>query len=349
MTAAELYQEDWHGFEIVGYETSLGLCVTYHCRVRRKQKDVFAFEGLVVSGDILGSALEQELLVASPQEVALQRVRAIIDLETYAPGQTIERRLYEWTKSGIPQRELRRRLLEVFYGIWQKLPKSYKPERVDMDGLCMELSISENEYFSAVDYLLGKKHLKRWAEWQDEQNYYRLHITPDGIDAYEEGLLVGPVVEELVADTREFVDSNLERLCPKAAQKLAETYASLVQGDSELRWSQVAFACRQVLQDFTDAICDPAFLGETVELPEKSKTKDKIRAALLARTPKVGKTERRLLEALSAHIDDYFDKLNRYIQKHVHPDRKDQVSAESAKRCLMYTYLLMADLLSLLL
>ena len=169
------------------------------------------------------------------------------------------------------------------------------------------------------------------------------------MDAHEHGLLVGPVVEELVADTREFVDSNLERLSPKSAAKLAETYTDLVQGDSELKWSQVAYACRDILQDFTDAICDPQFLGVQVQLPPKANTKDKIRAALQARIPKVGKTERKLLESLAQYIDDYFDKLNDFIQKNVHPPRQEQVGSEAAKRCVIYTYLLIADLLSLLL
>lgn len=83
-------------------------------------------------------------------------------------------------------------------------------------------------------------------------------------------------------------------------------------------------------------------------MPDRSKTKNKIRAALEARIPKVGKTEAKLFEALAGHIDDYFDKLSPYIQKHVHPPRQAQVESESAKRCLIYTYLLIADVLSLL-
>ena len=57
----------------------------------------------------------------------------------------------------------------------------------------------------------------------------------------------------------------------------------------------------------------------------KGKTKAKLRAALQARRPKVPDTERELLEALAGHIDDYFDKLNKYIQKQVHPGRQAQV------------------------
>jgi hypothetical protein len=341
--------EEWHGFEIHGCPGKLGHCEAYLCRVVRGGQVVFDFEGLAVHGDALEAPLEGRVPEWDPKKNALSRVQAIIDLRSFRDGDTIQRRLYERAASAMPQREVRRRLLAVFEGIRQNVPKSYRTMGVDIDGLCMELGVTENEYVSAVDYLLEKEYLKRSATFPNEHNYETVHITADGIDAYEEGMLVGPVVEELVAETREYVDGRLEQLSPKAAQKLAQTYADLVSGETELKWSQVAYACRDILQDFTDAICDPQFLGVQVQVPPKSRTRNKIQAALDARIPKVGATERDLLEAIAEYIDRYFDKLNNYIQKHVHPSRQDQVGAEAAKRCVIYTYLLIADLLSLLL
>lgn len=344
----ESHVEEWHGFDIEGRSYKKQFNVEYHCVVSREGQKVFGFVGEATIGD--KGFLEDEYLRETPdEELGLKRVRAMIDLRSFEQGLTERRPLHQWPKSDIPQRELRRRLLEVFEGIRQVLPKSYKAKGVDIEGLCMELGITENEYLSAVDYLLGKGHLKRWDVMPDDYNYRQLHITADGIDALEQGLLVGPVVEELVADTREFVDSNLERLSPKAAQKLAETYDDLVKGETELKWSQVAYACRDILQDFTDAICDPQFLGVEIQVPPTPKIKNKVRAALEARIPTVGRTERRLLEALAQYINDYFDKLNAFIQKHVHPSKQEQVRAEAAKRCVIYTYLLIADVLSLLL
>jgi len=141
----------------------------------------------------------------------------------------------------------------------------------------MELGISDERYCFTVNYLCGKDLIRRFGH--DPEEYSRVFITIEGVDAYEQGLLVGPVVEELVAETREFVDSELERLCPAAAKKLAQTYIDVVEGSTELRWSQVAYACREILKDFTDAICDPEFLGAEIDLPDRSETKNKIRAA----------------------------------------------------------------------
>jgi hypothetical protein len=348
-TISNPYVENWHGFQILGWPGRIGHCEAYLCSVSRGGPWLFRLEGLSLHGDPPGAGVEERVTERDPKKNALGRVRAIIDLQSFGDGDTVRRRLYEWPASGMPQRELRRRLLEAFERIRQNLPASYRREKVDKQGLCMELGVTENEYLSAAGYLLEKGYLQRSATFPDQHNYETIHITADGVDVYEEGMLVGTVVEELVAETRVFVDTKLGQLCPKAAQKLAETYADLAEGGTELRWSQVAFACRDILEDLTDAICDPAFLGVQVQLPAKSKTKNKIHAALQAAIPKVGATDRNLLEALAQYIDDYFDKLNNYIQKHVHPSRQDQVGAEAAKRCVIYTYLLIADVLSVLL
>jgi len=310
---------------------------------------MFTLVGRLTVDGAVSMEHEEQPPEGTVKELTLKRARAIIDLRTFEPGETIERSLYvppECETEEISDRELRRTLLRVLHTIRREHPQSYRNAGVDQDGLCMELGISEKTYFYNIDYLCEKKLVEKFTK--DPRTSSRIFITHEGIDAYERGLLVGPVVEELVAETREFVDSKLQGLCPKAAQKLVQTYADMVEGDTELRWSQVAYACREILKDFTDAICDPQFLGAEIDLPDRSKTKNKIRAALEARIPKVGKTEAKLFESLAGYIDDYFDKLNDYIQKQVHPGRRTQVESESAKRCLIYTYLLIADVLSML-
>jgi len=310
---------------------------------------MFTLVGRLTVDEAVSMEHEEQPPEGTVKELTLKRARAIIDLRTFEPGETIERSLYvppECETEEISERELRRTLLRVLHTIRREHPQSYRNAGVDQDGLCMELGISEKTYFYNIDYLCEKKLVEKFTK--DPRASSRIFITHEGIDAYERGLLVGPVVEELVAETREFVDSKLQRLCPTAAQKLAQTYADVLEGDTELRLSQVAYACRQILEDFTDAICAPEFLSVQIELPPKSRTRNKIRAALAELIPKVGKADRELLEALAGYIDDYFDKLNLYIQKQVHPARQAQVESESAKRCLIYTYLLIADVLSLL-
>lgn len=344
-----LDHETWHLFDIFSSLQMRGWCGEYRCIVKRREQHMFTLVGRLTGDEAVSMEREEQPPEGTVKELTLKRARAIIDLRTFEPGETIERSLYvppECETEEISDRELRRTLLRVLHTIRREHPQSYRNAGVDQDGLCLELGISEKTYFYNIDYLCEKKLVEKFTK--DPRTSSRIFITHEGIDAYERGLLVGPVVEELVAETREFVDSKLQRLCPTAAGKLAQTYADIVEGDTELRLSQVAYACRQILEDFTDAICDPEFLGIEIELPPKSKTKNKIQAALRARIPKVGKTERELMEALAAYVDNYFDRLNEYIQKCVHPGRRAQVKAESAKRCLIYTYLLIADVISLL-
>jgi hypothetical protein len=54
-----------------------------------------------------------------------------------------------------------------------------------------------------------------------------------------------------------------------------------------------------------------------------------------------------MLETQIEYLSNYFDNLDNFIQKNTHPD-KFEVTEEDAKRCVIYTYLVIADVLKLL-
>ena len=116
------------------------------------------------------------------KETALARVRAIIDLRTFAQGETIERRLVDLKTSGMPPHELRRRLLGVFHTLFKELPNTYHRAGIDVEGLWMELGVSENECSSQLNYLTGKGWLE---DSRVRTGLLDLCITPDGIDEYD--------------------------------------------------------------------------------------------------------------------------------------------------------------------
>lgn len=181
------YQERWHGFDIYYTQDRKGTCLGYSCRVKHQGDHAFDLEGTV---DVLTWASKQPANLPKDdiRELALARARAIIDLQSFARGQTLQRSPEASRSSDnfeISDQELRRKLLEVFYLIRRALPRSYNTAegRVDIDGLCMELQISENQYLSAMNYLLEKGWLDRFVSRLD--NYSQVFITGEGIDEYE--------------------------------------------------------------------------------------------------------------------------------------------------------------------
>lgn len=159
-------------------------------------------------------------------------------------------------------------------------------------------------------------------------------------------LKYGGILSGIFDETRNFVDSKLVEISPNALKKLTETYEYLAAGSSELDWAQIAFACREILKDFTDAIFKEEYLQAEEKKPGRNQTKNKLRYALRAIKVESDTTK----EMLGTQIDyllKYFDNLSGYIQKNVHPENFE-VTKEDANRCVIYTYLFIGDLLKLL-
>lgn len=155
------------------------------------------------------------------------------------------------------------------------------------------------------------------------------------------------VLSDIFEETKNFVDTELTKICPKALEKLVHTYMDLLAKPSSLKCSQVAFACRDILQDFTDAIYKPEYLPRNKRPPRREQTKNKIHYVLTAELKGLKAEERKLIEASVDFLEEYFDKLIDYIQKQVHPKRF-AVTKEDANRCVIYTYLIIGDTLKLM-
>jgi len=192
------HQEKWHGFDICYYEDDLkGRCLPYGCKVTKEGEHAFDLD---CSVDVLALESSQPGMVQRIQELTLGRARAIIDLQSFDWGENLKRSLdgpRTSENTEISDDGLRRTLLKVFYGVRQALLSSYNAAEVwvDIDGLCMEVHISKNQYCSAMEYLLRKGWLQRWREMEHSHNYHRLHITTGGIDEYEREPSIGQVPE----------------------------------------------------------------------------------------------------------------------------------------------------------
>jgi hypothetical protein len=245
MTTTEVHHEEWHGFDITYcHDDSKLPRIRYGCRVEKAGDLAFCLQGTVE--DVIDLHFKRPGVRERIQPLALSRARAIIDLRSFDRGQTLERPLDAPRTSDNPQisdPQLRRRLLEVFYDIRRALPRSFNTAkgRVDPDGLCLELDISENQYLSAITYLLEKGWLWRFIERRD--NYSQVFITGEGIDAYETNQSGGPEAER-PAERPEFsfvTDGDLRSIIER---DYAEIPACLAAG----AWKAATIMCGTVME-----------------------------------------------------------------------------------------------------
>ena len=157
----------------------------------------------------------------------------------------------------------------------------------------------------------------------------------------------GDILSNIFEETRKVVDSRLVEICPSAIEKLTKTYSDIVKGSSSLDWSQIAFACRDILQDFADSIYKPSYLPKGEKPPTRAQTKKRLALTLRDRMSKLKDTERNLIKSQIDYLLSYFSKLTDLIQKYTHPV-EFEVTPEDAHRCVVYTYLVIGDILKML-
>lgn len=148
------------------------------------------------------------------------------------------------------------------------------------------------------------------------------------------------LVEETVAK----VETTLDRYDRELADALRRQSIRVAEAEDlgEHEVGEVAQACEQVIWDFLHL--DVLWEGITANRPPKDKTRDRVRLLLEARSP--SGTEASLLEGLEQYLVGWFGPLEEFVHKHRHlPGESDR---RQARRCVVYTYLFLADLIEVL-
>lgn len=252
---------------------------------------------------------------------------------------------YSWF-GGLPSTiSTTRRLKESFYKSWK--------EKIAIRASSIVLEFWANERVHSIELRQGRKNgidVSEVAWVRAEQTWEILHRIVDKIREFVSRISIdlkfGGRVESIFFESRKFVNRKLSVICPSVLSDLETTYEKAIQSDSPLEWSQVAFACRQILQDFTDSIYVADYLPEGETPPTTEQTLKKVRFTLMSKLASSKKTERKLLESQTKYLLDYFTKINDIVQKNIHPE-KYKVQKEDAHRCIIYTYLIIGDILRL--
>ena len=158
-------------------------------------------------------------------------------------------------------------------------------------------------------------------------------------------LKFGEITEDIFSRKRRFVDNALKDLSPKSIQKFVSVYENL-QSKNDEDWANAVHTCRRIIKEVADVLYPPS--NELAVLPDGRKIK-------------VGEEQyiNRLMQYISnksdsgsfnaivgsnmSFIGERLDGVHNAANKGTHTE----VTLEEAERYIIYTYLIIGDILSL--
>lgn len=157
------------------------------------------------------------------------------------------------------------------------------------------------------------------------------------------------IAQDIFSRTRERVDSHIGEHVPTSVQRLAAVYDNLASDNPE-DWSNAVHGCRRILQDLADAVLPPRE-DATVLVDGKRKViklgADNYINRIINFLQERSESER-FQQIVGSHIGFVGDRLDSVFKAAQKGSHADIVSREEADRYVIYTYLLVGDVLTLL-
>lgn len=156
------------------------------------------------------------------------------------------------------------------------------------------------------------------------------------------------IADDIFSRIRESVDSAIGSKVPDAAQKLSAVYEAL-QSENPENWANAVHSCRRILQDLADSIY-PAREDKVVPTNGKDKIiklgKDNYINRIISYIEEKSDSARysELVGSQLGFMGDRLDSVFKAAQKGSHDNI---VSREEADRYVVYTYMIVGDILSL--
>lgn len=157
------------------------------------------------------------------------------------------------------------------------------------------------------------------------------------------------VAGDIFVRIRQRVDTKMGEYVPSALQKIAAVYDSLLSENPE-NWSNAVHSCRRILQDLADRLF-PATDDERVfEADGKTRKiklgRDQYINRLMAFIQDSSKSER-FEEIVGSHLSFLGERLDSTFRAAQKGSHDTIVSREEADRYVIYTYLIIGDILTL--
>ncbi len=211
---------------------------------------------------------------------------------------------------------------EIFYGVSQS-----DIDKVKSHGLDCDNTIRVRHPRSELSKLVGSMKLelvKRLNNIISEFTY-------------------GEIPESIFEHIREEVDSKLKEICPTAIERLPVIYAQTM-SENVTEYSEIAGICRRIVKDVADALFPPSstpFID--VEGKEHPVTENAYVNRIMARITQIiqCKSESKLFSSMYQYVDGFLSSMVAYASKGDH----SEFTKSDAVRCIIYTYLLLGDIL----
>ncbi len=157
------------------------------------------------------------------------------------------------------------------------------------------------------------------------------------------------IADDIFTRTRNTVDQRIGELIPDAIQKFTAVYENL-QSENPENWSNAVHSCRRILQDLADVIFPPIDEERIIKSNGKEIKvklgKDNYINRIVAFVQDKSDSERfeEIVGSNLAYLGDRLDSTFQAAQKGSH---SNIVNRNEADRYVVYTYLLVGDVLSL--
>lgn len=169
----------------------------------------------------------------------------------------------------------------------------------------------------------------------------RFDVTPEGFQYYRDlKKRSGEPVEHVEEEVRSYIDAHeFQKDFPKAYEKWVEAESLLWKTDTSKQLTKIGHLCREAIQEFMDVLYTQS--NPQGEPKAKGKTEQRLKAIIEVKSQKLGKTERRLLDA----IYRYWEVVNDLIQKQEHGAQREkaQLVRKDARRVVFQTMMLMFE------
>ena len=155
------------------------------------------------------------------------------------------------------------------------------------------------------------------------------------------------IADNIFGVIRQKVDNKIALLVPDSVKRFNSAFESLNSGNSE-DWSSAVHSCRRILEDLADAIYPPTkntkigIDGKSHKTGQKD-YKNRIIEFITQKSD--SETYNKIVGSHLRFIDDRLESILKGSQKGSHTDITDR---EEAARIVVYTYLLLGDILSLI-
>ena len=158
----------------------------------------------------------------------------------------------------------------------------------------------------------------------------------------------GSIPEEIFERTRDRVDKKLREMVPAAVKKFVSAYENLKSTNPE-DWSNAVHSCRRILQTVADVLYHPNLKGLS-EIERNGKSinigPDNYINRLMIYVEDHSKSKR-FRDIVGSHLEYIGNRLDAIYTATSKGTHADITGRDEAERYIIYTYLLLGDILSL--